>query len=131
MAVKPIRHAITAFWVLTITALSAVPGYTFEDPIYNYFGIDKIGHMGLYFLLTRSFLKSTGKEKADWSSLILALSLALGWGGLMELMQSLEIIGRSSDWRDMLANLAGALLALAAFAGIQSFKNNRRKKAAT
>ncbi len=126
MDVRIRRYAPSLFCLMMITVLSAIPGVTFKEPRYNFFGTDKIGHMGLYFLFTLSLFHSAGRKKADGSALLLALGASLGWGGLMELMQTLDIIGRSADWRDMLANLTGALLAFSLFALYLAVRNRKR-----
>ncbi|MBN2625547.1 MAG: VanZ family protein [Spirochaetales bacterium] len=110
---KYLRIGAVFFWLLTIGVLSLLPGKTFEDLGYDFFGADKFVHAALYFLLAFSLIKAVPFSGKTGPALLLALAASLGWGGMMELLQAQSfIIGRSADWRDLTANLFGSLCAL-------------------
>jgi VanZ family protein len=113
MKAKYRRAGSVLFWLLTIGVLSLLPGKTFEDLGYNFFGADKFVHAALYFFLAFSLIRAVPPSGKTGPALLLALAASLGWGGLMEILQAQSfIIGRSADWRDLTANLFGSLCAL-------------------
>ncbi len=113
MDVKALNRGFTLFWLALIGILSLLPGKTFEDLGYDFFGADKFVHAFLYYFLARSLIKTSEGFGKNIPPLLLALAASLGWGGLMEILQGQEfIIGRSCDGRDLIANAAGSLAAL-------------------
>ncbi|ATY34683.1 VanZ family protein [Sphingomonas psychrotolerans] len=71
---------------------------------------DKIQHILAFTVLTG--LAIAAWPAATWLRLLLALS---GFGVLIELVQAIPALHRSSDWRDWLAD-TGAILAVLAIA---------------
>lgn len=109
---KPwLRKTIGAVYLVIIALLSLLPSYDIPD-ITLFPGADKVVHMCMYLGL--SFL-------ACWSYDIghhrmrFMFSLLAGvflYGVLMEILQRTMHNGRSFDFRDMLANLTGAVIGL-------------------
>jgi VanZ family protein len=68
---------------------------------------DKLMHAGAYFFMTIWFAGSLDPKKYRW--LILGMVLL---GIFIECAQYLMPYGRSADWRDLVANIAGMSAAL-------------------
>lgn len=96
-------------WALLILALTLMPPP--EVPGQGWMGryhVDKLVHavlFGTQVLLLVPVL-SACKHSLCW-----AVVVAIGYGGLTELLQGLLMTGRSADPLDFLANSAGAFLA--------------------
>lgn len=92
----------------TILWLSLTPSPpTVELP---FWGWDKAQHALAYAGLTLAaggffqHWRRSGRRAWEW-----AVVYALGWGGLMEIMQKVSGTGRVCEWGDLLADLVGAL----------------------
>lgn len=100
-------------WALLILVLCLMPGS--ELPAWSWVDIldlDKAIHAFLFFVLTiliAQVFRTRGRPGrwALWAFLLSAL-----FGVATEYMQGLEALGRRTDPLDMLANAAGALLAI-------------------
>lgn len=86
------------------------------------FGIedfDKLVHAGLFFVLAfLSVLTFYDRSRNDWLSRYagsIALLFCLIYGGVVEVIQATLLPHRSGDWRDLLFDMLGALLGVAAF----------------
>ena len=90
---------VISVWFLSLMPLS-VPVDTLQ-------GGDKLGHLLAYFGMTYWFL-----HLADNKKLVLVLFIAMGF--VIELLQGLTGY-RFFEWADLLANMAGVLMALIIF----------------
>tara|TARA_B100000678_G_scaffold155032_1_gene129568 strand:+ start:311 stop:664 length:354 start_codon:yes stop_codon:yes gene_type:complete len=88
--------AILAF---IIAILPSAPG----PENYN----DKVIHASTFFVLAG--LAGTGWRRSRAFKLFIALTM---FGGFIEIMQGLDIIGRDADWFDLMADMGGAALGL-------------------
>jgi hypothetical protein len=70
---------------------------------------DKVQHMAAFFVLTS--LGSAAYRGAPRLGLLAAMA---GFGGLIELVQMLPMLGRDAEWSDWLADILDIALALAA-----------------
>jgi glycopeptide antibiotics resistance protein len=97
-----------------ILILSIMPSDSNNElPRFWFQGMDKIIHLGMYFLLTLSFLRDhyKNKQKKPLITFLIALGILL-FSLCMELIQHYLIYTRSGDILDALANLSGILIAL-------------------
>ena len=76
--------------------------------------IDKLAHAGLFgvlaYLYALGFYRQTSSSLLKSHFLLAAFMVAVGLGGLIELLQANLDINRSGDWFDFLFDIAGALL---------------------
>lgn len=109
--VKPFVPA--AIWLTVVTFLSTSGGV--QLPKFNLFSADKIGHAGAYavlvWLLLWGIWKSKNREALS-AEKWLVFALATGYGAFMEWVQGTFFPGRFFEFDDMLANAAGAFLAM-------------------
>ncbi len=110
------RHWIRlAFWTATLfTFVMAVlphPPQLPGEPT------DKVQHSLAFATLTG--LAVAGWPAAGWLRLLLGLS---GFGVLIELIQAIPALHRSSDWRDWLADTAAILAVLALAAAVRRLR---------
>jgi VanZ family protein len=109
---KPwLRKTIAALYLGFIVVLSLMPAI--DLPHFAVFkNLDKAVHvcmyLGLSFLVCWSFEISRKKM----APLYLLLAGVFMWGVLMEILQRTMHNGRSFDFRDMIANLTGAIVGL-------------------
>lgn len=76
---------------------------------------DKFVHASVFFILVYFLVKAYQKSispRFKKNSLLFAFSLALGYGGLLEILQGFVFIDRSADVLDFIANSFGAMLAV-------------------
>jgi VanZ family protein len=109
--VIPRRWVPAALWAALILVLTSVPGGSVPD---GPAGFDKLVHFGLYAVLgalaTRALL-----ERAPAATLpsLARLLLAIACFALVDEAHQQFIPGRSADARDILADVAGAAVAIA------------------
>ncbi len=101
------------FWLLFILVASAIPGE--QLPPSPVIGFDKFGHLIIYGLLQGILLRGFALQQRFTLLrkyyLLIAVILSASYGALMELMQEEVFRNRSFDVYDMMANVAGVLLA--------------------
>lgn len=126
-------HLIRSFWrpilwSFVVLSLSAISGNIVDEvPIMHIHNIDKVGHFGMYFILTYLLLfdfrryKNQALEK--WQVVLLSLFVAIIYGGSMEILQLLPNLHRSTDIRDFIANSSGAIMAVVLFKTINIVLN--------
>ena len=77
---------------------------------------DKLVHASVFFILTFLLVKAYKKPEASIKvqnhPFTIAASLAIAYGGLLEILQGLVFIDRTADVFDFIANSIGALLAV-------------------
>lgn len=87
---------------------------TYSGPDIPY--LDKIVHFSMYFGLVSVFsfdvYRSKWLSRHDGYILLWGWTLAILWGGLMELFQKYFTLYRAADWFDFLANTAGATVGI-------------------
>jgi VanZ family protein len=109
---KPwLRKTIAALYLVTIAVLSLMPSY--DLPSFTIFPeIDKVVHicmyLGLSFLACWSFEIRRDRMKPLYFMLVTVFM----YGILMEVLQRTMHNGRNFDFRDMIANLTGAIVGI-------------------
>ncbi len=102
---RPLAWAIG--WTLLILALLTIPGR--DIPSVGITGIDKPVHAALFFVFT--WLWSGVFKLSHIKNILLALALALTFGIVSELYQSVLPFERIADPYDVLADWIGATVA--------------------
>lgn len=112
--IKNIYKAI--IWAVIVLILSNISGDNFRDlPDFKIPQLDKVIHFTMYLilcLLLISAINQMNKIPKKYLVLIVAVTLSVSYGGLMELLQNLSENNRSADIYDFLSNTAGALSAI-------------------
>ena len=109
--------AITSLALFTLAILPATPG---PDQL---LGLDKLEHMAAFAALT-VLIRCGWPDAPRWLSAI----GALGFGVVIEAVQSLDFIGRTPSMTDMIANALGVALGLLAAAGLHCLADARRTR---
>jgi len=110
------KHAIllALLWALAIFVLCATPGqYIPSADWLELLSFDKFVHAGMFFTLTSLLFVVAIKYRQKNSVIALYFLMTLLYGGSLEIMQWLYFSNRSADWKDMIANSFGCLVALA------------------
>ena len=105
-----------AAWLLIITYLSVTPGL--QLPRVEIISADKIAHAAAYALLAGCFMWGAvmrKKASLDRRELWIVFIAAAGYGAFMEWIQGTFFPYRSFEYDDMIANAAGAFLAIMAY----------------
>lgn len=105
--------ALAVAWAVLVAFLLAVPvGPLLGDglvhlPRWLRAHVDLVVHCGLFFV-TGFFFHQAWRFSQGWKrGLVVALALTVAYGALTEVAQ-LWLAGRSAEWRDLGANVAGA-----------------------
>lgn len=91
-------------WCLIILYLSWSPGIQIPKGFLEELPIDKIGHFGMYAVMSIISLKAF----VNWANAKIFL-FCLSFGILMEILQFAFFPGRYFEWSDIMANALGAL----------------------
>ena len=115
-------------WALVVLLLSTMPGEKVSEiPFMQISNMDKVGHFMLYFVFTNLLLSDLSRFKGkafSWKQTILySMVLAMFHGGMMELLQEIRSLHRSTDIRDFLANSVGAFTAVLLYKYVAVFLN--------
>lgn len=102
-------------WAVVILVLSTMPtGGIYVPPLFGVIPIDKLAHLLMYGIFTGLLLLGVTKQyQFNWwrfDTVAKVISIAWGYGLLMELLQGFVIMDRNLEFSDLLANLAGCLL---------------------
>jgi len=99
--------------LLTLTPSDAID----QETIHHY---DKVGHIGLFFVWTFMLGFSFIIQKKRRAPLLAIFIAATLFGISIEISQELMSYGRFASLLDILANMGGSVMAIAALRGIQT-----------
>jgi len=104
-------------WSVVILVLSAKAGINLPESIFDLIAMDKLGHFGVYAILTGVVLWGTGKNNIPLTSKIGLKAVVFSgvYGILMELMQYFFFPGRYFEYLDIIANIIGAICGFALY----------------
>jgi len=107
------RFLAVALWAAVILFFSLAPQPPEPPrPMVPLLAWDKLQHAGSYALLTvlaaRFFRQWRPANRSPWGT---ALTAAVVFGAVIEILQGTLTVSRNADWRDLLANGTGAALA--------------------
>lgn len=114
MNLKPFVPAFAC--LAAITYLSTSPKAPL--PEIHFWSADKVGHLLMYALLAGLCLwgvHNANNRRATRLEQAVIFGVASGYGAFMEWVQSTFFPGRFFEYGDMLANTAGAFLAILAY----------------
>ncbi|HEY4788504.1 MAG TPA: VanZ family protein [Bacteroidales bacterium] len=103
-------------WAVVVLLLSTMSGEKVNEiPLMQIPNMDKVAHFGMYFVFTFLLLFDWARYKSkalSWKQIIIySLILVIAYGGMMELLQEIHTLHRSTDIKDFMANSAGAFTA--------------------
>jgi len=109
-------------WAILIYCLSTTAGI--QLPNYNFFAVDKIGHIIFYAILLALIVWAIAKQQ-QWQSIrwvwfIGACIIAFAYGASLEWVQGM-LPHRYFDTADMLANGIGVVLASIVLIGFKKY----------
>lgn len=87
---------------------------------------DKIVHFAAYFALALLLCSALSARRR-----FAVCAAVIGYGGLIEILQSAMALGRTGSWLDMAANIAGAIFGLFLANTLSNFITARRIKRAS
>lgn len=104
-------------WALFIGFLCAIPGQDLpQSDWFELLKFDKFVHASLFgvlvFLMARGFKKQTSSIFFFKRAGIIALLIAIPYGGILELMQGAFFENRTADIYDFIANSIGSFIGL-------------------
>ena len=104
-------------WALIILFLSAKADINLPESIFDFIAMDKLGHFGIYGILTGMLLWGNHKSGVplDRSTGLKAIIVSGVYGIVMELMQYFFFPGRYFEYLDIIANIIGAICGFALF----------------
>ena len=127
------RHNFLAIlWGLIILILMGMPGNDIPKmPWLEHLHFDKIVHFFLYavftILLVRSFKNQTSFIFLQKYSIITALLFGIFYGAILEYLQGVLFIDRTSDLHDLIANIIGSLGGLPLLKIIQNIETKKSR----
>lgn len=112
-------------WILVIFILCATPGqYIPSADWLELVSFDKLVHASIFFILASLLFLVVIKYKQTLIRKYLYLFLCIAYGVSLEIMQAKLFISRSADWKDIVANTFGCIIALLFFKKLQSIFQN-------
>ena len=104
-------------WALIILVLSAKAEINLPESIFDFIAMDKLGHFGIYGILTGIILWGNHKSglPLNKNTGITAILVSGVYGISMELMQYYFFPGRYFEYLDIIANIIGAICGFALF----------------
>jgi VanZ family protein len=124
---KQIFFWIALFWSGIVLFLSLVQSD--KIPAVNIEHLDKVVHAFFHFIFTLLwilFFKTQIKPPNSYTPYIISFLFSVLFGVAIEIMQGQYTTTRKEDMMDVLANMAGAFLAV--FLGVLYYKYKRLKK---
>ncbi len=99
-------------WSVAILLLSIFPGRNLPKVGWQFFvQLDKIAHIGIYFILALAIGWSLREQKElSWQKILLLISFCGLYGFLMEALQYWFLSDRSFEFHDIIANIIGSIL---------------------
>jgi VanZ like family. len=115
-------------WAAVVLGLSTMSGQKVNEiPFMGIPNMDKVAHFTMYFIFCYLLISDTSKNKEKplyWrKSVLISLSIAILFGGCMELLQEIPSLQRSTDFVDFTANSLGATCAALSYKRIKPFVN--------
>ena len=110
------RYTFSVLWMILIVLACLIDLRPIADDLPKVFGLDKVVHFFLYFVLTFLFLwehnhrQWRSKAKASMKLFWLTVLVCGIYGGLIEFLQSLTSY-RGMDQMDWVADIVGGLFA--------------------
>lgn len=106
-----LRKTIAIIYLAIIAILSLMPSYDLPH-ITVFQGFDKVVHFSMYFGLSILACWSLEIDRKRMTPIYALLAGIFSYGVLMEILQRTMHNGRNFEFRDMIANLTGAIIGI-------------------
>lgn len=119
-AMKLLNYWKSIIWTIVILMATTIPSNSIpKDLLLNIPHFDKLVHFGLFFILATFLLSESNKlrkqEGLTRYAILVAIIVSTIYGLIIELVQYLFLPSRSGSLYDFVANVLGALAAIAAY----------------
>lgn len=110
------NHWKSIIWAIFILVLCTIPGnQIYKVKFIDIPHLDKFVHFFFYFVFTLLLISENNKQrtmrKVSVDAILIAATISLSYGALIEILQKVLIINRGADIMDLIANTFGFLLA--------------------
>ena len=99
-------------WAFVILILCIIPGN--ELPNLSFWNIDKLGHAGIFGILSCLLIYGFAKQKRfqllTLKPFLTSILFSAFYGGLIEIIQELIVYKRNGDMYDFIADTLGAIV---------------------
>jgi VanZ family protein len=117
MAILKIIHKnaylFALLWAIVIFILCATPGQYIPSANWlELLSFDKFVHAGMFFILASLLFVAVVSHNQSRATIFIYLFACIVYGIFLEIMQATCFSNRSADWKDVVANSFGCLLAL-------------------
>lgn len=120
------KYFLSIIVAVIIMYLSLASSDTFDKvPVFNVPNFDKFVHFCMYFGLMSVILFESRKSLKNTRSLLLIALIPLGYGILMEILQSTFTTSRSGSFYDFIFNFIGILISILLWLKISPFIKDR------
>jgi VanZ family protein len=114
------NHWKSIVWGLFILVLCSIPGNQINKiKFIDIPQLDKFVHFILYFIFTLLLISENNKQrhlrKVTVDAILIAATISLTCGALIEILQKVLIINRGADIWDMIANTFGFIAAVISY----------------
>ncbi len=110
------NHWMSIVWATFILVLCSIPGNQMNKiKFIDIPHLDKFVHFIFYFVFTLLLISENNKQrlhrKVTVDAILIAATISLSYGALIEIIQKVFVINRGADIWDMVANTVGFLVA--------------------
>lgn len=117
-------------WALIIFILCATPGQYIPSANWlELLSFDKWVHASIFFILTALVLLNSVKYNFSRKMMFIWFSACIAYGALLEFMQATCFSNRSADWKDIIANSFGCVMAFLLIKRIRKFHHRFLERA--
>lgn len=123
----PAAGVASVILVALILYLTLAPRPLPDDTPPMFPGADKLAHAAMFGLLTLTFMFDFRLTRRRLPSLRVAIAAAVAasaFGGLIEILQQSMGLGRTAEWADFAADIAGAFSAALLYYILLCFRRN-------
>lgn len=104
---RKVRIVLAVFWTVVVIVLLSYPSNSIPDFDIKIKGLDKLIHFILFFIAGLVWANAINNNYNDTKIFLYIFALGLVLSVMTELVQSLQIIGRTFELLDIIANLLG------------------------
>ncbi len=117
------NHWKSIVWATFILVLCSIPGNQINKvKIIDIPHLDKFVHFIFYSVFTLLLISENNKQrmhrKVTVDAILIAATISLSYGALIEVIQKVLVINRGADIWDMIANTAGFLVAAVTYRSV-------------
>jgi hypothetical protein len=104
-------YGLTLLWALFVFIMCTINLGTIGESHIFFPGFDKLTHSGFIFVLvvlwSNGYTRQQSPRKISYKQLAVILLVAIGYGGVIELLQWKVFTWRDGDWADFFSDAIG------------------------